>query len=79
MTPKFDELDDGQVGGMTQEEFCKAFGISERFYRKMKSEKWGPRLMALGGRTVISFAAIHDWVRDREQAYTEGTRRKRSA
>jgi hypothetical protein len=47
--------------------FCKSFNISERFYRKLKTQGLGPVEMKIGARTLISLEAIDAWRRAREQ------------
>jgi hypothetical protein len=47
--------------------FCAAFGFSEGFFFKLVSQGRGPRLMKIGGRTFVTFAAAEEWQREREQ------------
>src|SRR6516162_4281355 len=47
-------------------EFCKAHGISEGFYYKLKRQGEGPREMKVGARTLISFESAAEWRRARE-------------
>ena len=49
-------------------EFCKAHGISEGFFYKLKKQGEGPREMKVGARTLISFEAAAEWRRERERA-----------
>jgi predicted DNA-binding transcriptional regulator AlpA len=42
-------------------EFCKAHGISEGFFYKLKKQGEGPREMKVGARTLISFEAAAEW------------------
>ena len=41
--------------------FCKAHGISQELYFKLKRLGKGPRTMAVGARTLISLEAAADW------------------
>jgi hypothetical protein len=49
-------------------EFCKAHGISEPMYFKMKKQRLTPKEMAVGVRRLISQEAAAEWRRQREQA-----------
>jgi hypothetical protein len=49
-------------------EFCRAHGISEAMYFKLKSQGLGPREMEVGSRRFISFEAAAAWRREREAA-----------
>jgi hypothetical protein len=51
-------------------EFCKAHGISESMYFKMRALGLGPREMIVGTRRLISFEAAAAWRRAREAAST---------
>lgn len=44
-------------------EFCRAHRISPSFFYKLQREKRGPRLMRIGGRTLVSAEAAADWRR----------------
>jgi predicted DNA-binding transcriptional regulator AlpA len=61
-------------------EFCKAHGISEGFFYKLKKQREGPREMKVGARTLISFESAAEWRRARETKHTETSvsRRKQS-
>ena len=48
--------------------FCEAYGISEDTYYKMQREGWGPKVMKVGHRTLISMEAADQWRREREAA-----------
>jgi hypothetical protein len=52
----------------TIDEFCAAHRISREQYFKMQREKWGPDVMVVGTRRVISNEAAERWRRAREQA-----------
>jgi predicted DNA-binding transcriptional regulator AlpA len=52
-------------------EFCKAHGISEGFFYKLKKQGEGPREMKLGARTLITLESAAEWRREREIA-TQG-------
>ena len=49
-------------------EFCRAHGISEGFYYKLKREHQGPREMKVGARTLITLESSAEWRRERENA-----------
>jgi len=53
---------------MSIREFCALHGISEDMFYKMQREGWGPTVMKVGSRTLISHEAAADWRRAREQA-----------
>jgi predicted DNA-binding transcriptional regulator AlpA len=48
------------------DEFCAAHGISRAMFYKICSNGKGPRLMAVGARTLISLEAAADWRRQCE-------------
>jgi predicted DNA-binding transcriptional regulator AlpA len=52
-------------------EFCKAHGISEGFFYKLKKQGEGPREMKVGARTLISFESAAEWRRAREARHME--------
>jgi hypothetical protein len=43
------------------DEFCAAHGISRAMFYKIRAAGKGPRLMAVGTRTLISVEAAADW------------------
>jgi len=47
-------------------EFCKAHGISEGFFYKLKKQGKGPREMKVGARTLITLESAAEWRRARE-------------
>lgn len=53
-------------------EFCRAHGISEGMYYKMKKQNRGliPREMKIGTRTLITLEAAAKWRVEREAAST---------
>jgi hypothetical protein len=53
-------------------EFCRAHGISEGFYFKLKKQDQGPREMRVGTRTLISFESAAEWRRAREDQRDRG-------
>jgi predicted DNA-binding transcriptional regulator AlpA len=53
---------------LTIPEFCKAHGISEGFFYKLKKQGEGPREMKLGARTLITLESAAEWRRERENA-----------
>jgi predicted DNA-binding transcriptional regulator AlpA len=55
-------------------EFCKAHGISEGFFYKLKKQGEGPREMKVGARTLISFESAAEWRRAREAQHSRGHR-----
>jgi hypothetical protein len=55
---------------MSIREFCRLHGISEDQFYKMQREQWGPTVMHVGSRTLISREAAERWRREREAAAT---------
>ena len=53
--------------------FCAAFGISEAFFYKLKSQGLAPVVMRLGSRLLISFEAAKRWQQAREKATEQAT------
>jgi hypothetical protein len=51
-------------------EFCRAHGISESMYFKMRAQGLGPREMSVGTRKLISLEAAAAWRRARERKAT---------
>jgi hypothetical protein len=52
---------------MSIREFCAQHGgISEDLFFKMRREGWGPTIMHVGSRTLISHEAAERWRRERE-------------
>ena len=49
-------------------EFCRLHCISEDQFYKMRREGWGPTVMHVGSRTLISHEAAAEWRRSREEA-----------
>ena len=56
-------------------EFCKAHGISEGLFYKLKKQGEGPREMKVGARTLITFESAAEWRRAREDQHGQGHRR----
>jgi hypothetical protein len=56
---------------MSIREFCAAHRISEDMFFKMRREGWGPVVMRVGTRTLISVEAAAEWRKAREKAATE--------
>jgi hypothetical protein len=52
----------------TVREFCHAFRISEDMFWKMRRAGWGPALMKVGVKVLISIAAADAWRHEREAA-----------
>ena len=50
-------------------EFCRAHGISEAFFYKLKRRGEGPREMKVGARTLITFESAAEWRRARENRH----------
>jgi hypothetical protein len=48
--------------------FCKAFGISPRFYFRLRDEGKAPRELRLGRRVLITTESAIAWARARERA-----------
>ena len=55
-------------------EFCKAHGISEGFFYKLKKQGEGPREMKVGARTLITFESAAEWRRARENYHGQDPR-----
>ena len=53
---------------MSIAEFCAAHRISEDMFFKMRRQGWGPVVMRVGTRTLISVEAAAAWRQAREQA-----------
>jgi hypothetical protein len=54
--------------------FCVRHDISEDLFFKMQREGWGPAVMRVGARTLISVESAADWRRERERdAQTDST------
>ncbi|MBB3234526.1 helix-turn-helix transcriptional regulator [Phyllobacterium endophyticum] len=49
-------------------EFCKAFGISEPTFYNWRKKGLAPKVMQVGGRTLIAIDAVNEWRRERENA-----------
>ena len=56
-------------------EFCKAHGISEGLFYKLKRQGEGPREMKVGTRTLITFESASEWRRAREDQHRQEHRR----
>ena len=52
---------------MSIREFCTAHRISEDMFFKMRRQGWGPTVMRVGTRTLISIEAAAEWRKAREQ------------
>src|SRR5262249_36022327 len=61
---------DPQALALSIHAFCTLHGISEDMYFKMQREGWGPTVMHVGSRTLISHEAAERWRREREAAAT---------
>jgi hypothetical protein len=61
---------DPQALAMSIHAFCVRHDISEDFFFKMQREGWGPRVMRVGARTLISVESAADWRRARERKAT---------
>ena len=64
---------------MSIREFCRLHGISEDQFYKMQREKWGPVVMHVGSRTLISHEAAAAWRAEREAAAKEAAAKKGAA
>jgi hypothetical protein len=54
-------------------QFCRIHGnMSEALFHKLKKLGLGPKVMDVGGRTLISIEAAAEWRRQREQAVEQG-------
>lgn len=56
-------------------EFCKAHGISEGLFYKLKKLGEGPREMKVGARTLITFESAAEWRRARENQHRQDCHR----
>jgi len=54
------------LGAYTIREFARAHGISADMFYKMQREGWGPTVMKVGSRTLISVEAAAAWRRRQE-------------
>lgn len=45
------------------DEFCSSHAISRAMFYKLRADGKGPRTMAVGSRTLISYEAAADWRR----------------
>jgi hypothetical protein len=54
-------------------EFCRRHQISVGMYFKIAREGFGPRIMKVGRRTLVSREAAEEWRRERELASTPRT------
>ena len=59
---------DPNLLAMSIKAFCALHAISEDQFYKMQREKWGPVVMHVGSRTLISHEAAAEWRRSREEA-----------
>ena len=59
---------DPQALAMSIHAFCVRHDISEDLFFKMQREGWGPRVMRVGTRRLISQEAAAEWRRAREAA-----------
>lgn len=48
-------------------QFCELHGVSLDFYFKLQRQGFGPKVMRIGARTLISVESAAAWRRDREQ------------
>ena len=48
--------------------FCKAHGLSESFYHKLKNAGLGPTEMKVGSKVLITHESAREWCRAREKA-----------
>jgi hypothetical protein len=60
----------GPALAMSIREFCTAHRISEDMFFKMRRQGWGPAVMRVGTRTLISIEAAAEWRKAREKAAT---------
>ena len=68
--PTLTAADRGPPLAMSIREFCTAHRISEDMFFKMRRQGWGPAVMRVGARTLISIEAAAEWRKAREQAAT---------
>jgi hypothetical protein len=48
--------------------FCRAHGISQAFFYKLKSQGLGPTELKLGSRIFVTFESAERWRMEREKA-----------
>jgi hypothetical protein len=69
-TAAFDNSDDAPnpppTGAYTIRQFARAHGLSEDMFYKMRRAGWGPKVMRVGSRTLISVESAAAWRRERE-------------
>jgi predicted DNA-binding transcriptional regulator AlpA len=54
------------VGADSVAEHCERFGISKTTFYELQRQGHGPRVMRVGGRTLVSHAAALEWQRSLE-------------
>jgi hypothetical protein len=60
--------EDKELDALSITSFCARHGISPAFFYRLQAEGRGPRIMKLGGRTLISREAAAEWRRALEAA-----------
>jgi hypothetical protein len=56
------------IGAYSIAQFCAAHDLSEDMFYKMQRQGWGPAVMKVGTRTLISVESAAAWRREREAA-----------
>jgi hypothetical protein len=70
---------DPNLLAMSIKAFCALHAISEDQFYKMRREGWGPAVMHVGSRTLISHEAAARWRAEREAAAKEDAESLRRA
>ena len=62
-----------EIAAYSVNPFCKSHGISRSLFYKSLAEGWGPVIMKVAGRTLISVEAAADWRRRMEEVTNNAT------
>ena len=54
-------------------QFCESHSVSRSLFYRMLSEGWGPAIMKVGRKTLVSAEAAQEW---RERMETQGRARR---
>ena len=58
---------------LSVDKFCELHSISRSLFYKALKEGWGPRIMRVGRRTLVSSEAAQEWRSKMEDAFTPET------
>jgi hypothetical protein len=64
---KLTEIEEISASLFTIQEFCAATRISQRQYSRLQAAGEGPRITWLGGRKLISRAALDHWLWEHQE------------